>query len=232
MKQTLPLMTIRDSVLFPGTDLSVQIARPFTLASVRHAIKNGGLLVVATQRLVEQNDAPALEQVFTAACLCRITDHVEFPDDSMKLRVVGEARVEIEALQDVDGIRHGLVETRPWLVEEKISSPDRYRLLDLAAKLRTPNNRERLYDLTEALKRVDDLPEFASRLAPLMYRSTAQAHPLTLEEIKEGVFRIDTLSGEEKIKINVGLARINELLAEDTAAGALAKMTALLDVTT
>lgn len=51
---------------------------------------------------------------------------------------------------------------------------------------------------------------------------------LTLEQIREGIFIIDTLTEEEKKTININLARIHEVLAGNDLNQSLKKIEVLL----
>jgi len=72
MKISIPFMSVRDVVLFPGNPMPLQIGRPFTIASVKKALDDfDGQMVVTAQRAIEMNDKPDLKQVFSVVKLKR-----------------------------------------------------------------------------------------------------------------------------------------------------------------
>jgi ATP-dependent Lon protease len=230
MTQTIPLMTVRDCVIFPGTELTLQIGRPFTIASIKKALASkSGQLIVGTQRAIEQNEAPNLDQVFPTACLCRIDDFVEFPDTSMKINIIGESRFTVESLVDVEGVRHGSGTVSPWFdTGVSLDSQVKQKILEKVTHLYGEKHKQRVDALVAAANKTTSLSKFAALVSPVLYRSTAQSRPLTLDEIKQGVFLVDTFTSQEREKINVGLARLNELLSENSATKLLQKIETLL----
>ena len=52
----LPLLSVRNTVLFPGTTLPLNVGRARSLAAVRLAARGGALLAVLTQRVAQDDD--------------------------------------------------------------------------------------------------------------------------------------------------------------------------------
>lgn len=79
-----------------------------------------------------------------------------------------------------------------------------------------------------SIEQTEDSFEFISRMGHLLSKNIVQKKELSLEQIRKGVFLIDTLSNDEKKLINLNLARIQEILESDHATGALKKIETLL----
>src|SRR5690242_8477044 len=106
MKNMIPFMSVRDVVVFPGNPMPLQIGRPFTIASIKKALKDfDGKMVVTAQRAIEMNEKPDLEEIFSVGCICNIEESVEFPDGAMKILVSPQTRVKIKKLQDIEDSR-------------------------------------------------------------------------------------------------------------------------------
>jgi len=78
------------------------------------------------------------------------------------------------------------------------------------------------------MDKITTLPDFVSQLAPALQRLAGQTRGQSLEEIKKGIFFVDTYSEVERSKINVGCARMNEILSEDSSQKVFEKIDALL----
>ena len=93
----LPVLPVRDAVVFPGLNVPLVIGRPASLAALDQA-GQGGFLVVATQK-DPTTETPGLEDLHPVACVTRV------------LRIVDARR------EGKQAIVMGLVRTRFRLVE-------------------------------------------------------------------------------------------------------------------
>ncbi len=112
--EVLPLLPVRDAVVFPGVTRPLAIGRAKSLAALA-AAGQGGLLVIASQREAETED-PRLEDLHPIACIVRVARVIDARGDGKQAIVVGVARarlvdavaydpcvrVRIEALEEVD----------------------------------------------------------------------------------------------------------------------------------
>ena len=106
---------------------------------------------------------------------------------------------------------------------------DTRKFLEKITRLYGEKHKQRVEALVTAANKTTSLSKFAALISPVLYKSTAQSRPLTLDEIKQGVFLVDTFTSQEREKINVGLARLNELLSENSVPKLLEKIEALLN---
>lgn len=92
----MPLVTIRDAVVFPGAVLPLDIARPRSLAGVAHALsQQPPLFVVATQRDARTGD-PTLDGLYEVACavvVLKATRETREESGALSVIVQGVARV-------------------------------------------------------------------------------------------------------------------------------------------
>ena len=112
--EVLPLLPVRDAVVFPGVTRPLAIGRAKSLAALA-AAGQGGLLVIASQREAETED-PRLADLHPVACIVRVARVIDARGDGKQAIVVGVARarlvdavayepcvrVRIEALPEVD----------------------------------------------------------------------------------------------------------------------------------
>ena len=86
----LPLLPVRDAVVFPGVTRPLAIGRPKSLAALARA-GQGGLLVIASQRDAETED-PGIAELYPVACIVRVARVIDARGDGKQAIVVGVAR--------------------------------------------------------------------------------------------------------------------------------------------
>ncbi len=90
----LPILPLRNMVLFPGVLVPVAVARPKSLKLIRKAKENDGLIGVCTQidKMVED---PTINQLFDTGVVAKIVRILEMPDGNTTAIVEGKKRFKI-----------------------------------------------------------------------------------------------------------------------------------------
>jgi ATP-dependent Lon protease len=89
----LPILPVRDAVVFPGMNVPLSVGRPRSLAALEEA-GDGGFLVVATQKSPETEE-PGLEDLHPIACILRIVRVVDARGQARQALVMGLARTRL-----------------------------------------------------------------------------------------------------------------------------------------
>jgi ATP-dependent Lon protease len=89
----LPLLPVRDVVVFPGVTVPLSIGRPKSLAALERA-GEGGFMIVATQRDPGTED-PALDELFPVACVVRVLRVIDSRVGGKQAIVVGVVRTRL-----------------------------------------------------------------------------------------------------------------------------------------
>jgi len=99
----LPVLPVRDVVVFPGVTVPLAIGRPRSLAALEEA-GQGGFMIVATQRDPSTED-PGLEDLHPVGCVVRVLRVIEARRDGKQAIVVGAVRTRLQApvLSEGDG---------------------------------------------------------------------------------------------------------------------------------
>ncbi|RIL07911.1 MAG: endopeptidase La [Proteobacteria bacterium] len=168
----LPLLPVRDAVVFPGVTRPLAIGRAKSLAALARA-GQGGLLVIASQREAETED-PELADLYPTACIVRVARIVDARGEGKQAIVVGVARTTLA--QAVANEPCLLVRVTP-LSEVDEPSPDR----DAAWK-QVIAKAQRIIDLREDLP--DEWKTFVAGLPSpgLLTDLVASTLPLAPEE--------------------------------------------------
>ncbi len=95
LPSVLPVLPVRDVVVFPGVTVPLAIGRPGSLAALQRA-GQGGFLVVATQR-DPALDEPALDDLHRVACVARVVRVIDARRDGKQAIVVGVVRTRLPA---------------------------------------------------------------------------------------------------------------------------------------
>jgi ATP-dependent Lon protease len=113
----LPVLPVRNTVVFPGNTVPLSVGRPASLAAVRDAAKAGGLLAVVTQRVADV-EHPAVEDLFDAGCVTKIL-HVVEAEAGLSVVVVGLARFEVLDLSERESVQRVRLHVTPDLLHER-----------------------------------------------------------------------------------------------------------------
>jgi ATP-dependent Lon protease len=89
----LPVLPVRDVVVFPGVTVPLAIGRPRSLAALDQA-GQGGFMIVATQR-DPATEEPTLDDLFPVACVVRVMRIIDARRDGKQAIVVGVVRTRL-----------------------------------------------------------------------------------------------------------------------------------------
>ena len=99
--EVLPLMAIRDIVLFPGMVIPLFVGRERSLAAVSTALEGEKLLALVTQKDPMDED-PSPERLYRVGVVGLIIRTFKLPEDRLKVLVQVLARAEIEEFLQID----------------------------------------------------------------------------------------------------------------------------------
>src|SRR5262245_2101298 len=103
-KTLLPVLPVRNLVLYPGTVVPVRVGRPRSIAATRRATEKGNWVLVVTTRESEDEKEATPEQLYHVGTLARIEKTRGNPKDGYQLVIRGEARYRIDEFQLSEGM--------------------------------------------------------------------------------------------------------------------------------
>ena len=113
---TIPILPLRNMVLFPGVALSVIIGRPKSMRLIKEAVHKKSLIGVVCQKEMGTED-PILEDLYTTGVIADIVRVLEMPDGSTTVILQGKKRFELNELTETDPYLSGkitvLEDTKP-----------------------------------------------------------------------------------------------------------------------
>ena len=99
VKINLPLLPLRDIVVFPSMVIPLFVGRDKSITALNEVMKKDKKIILATQKNSEVDD-PKKEDVFNYGCESSILQLLKLPDGTVKVLVEGNKRVQIGDFKD------------------------------------------------------------------------------------------------------------------------------------
>ena len=116
--ETIPILPLRNMVLFPGVALPVVVGRPKSMRLIKEAVRSKSLLGVVCQKEMDTED-PGYGDLYTTGVVADIVRVIEMPDGSTTVILQGKKRFFLESLEEMEPYLTGKIK----LLEDKV--PDR-----------------------------------------------------------------------------------------------------------
>src|SRR5436305_5392067 len=151
----LPVLPLRDTVLFPNSFMPLAVAREASVRLVEEANLAGRLIGVFTQREAALEE-PLQDDLYPVGTVTHIHKMFKLPDGSLRLIVQGLARVTLEEIVATDPYLRGRVSA----ANEGTNDDDRLEIDALARNIKT--NFQQVVSLSPLLS--DDLQTLATNI--------------------------------------------------------------------
>lgn len=110
MTQTLPLIPLRDVVVYPHMVIPLFVGRQNSIDALEQAMAADKAIVVVAQKSAAVDD-PQITDLFEVGTSARILQLLKLPDGTVKVLVEGEQRVAIEEVAETSGFFTAKVRT-------------------------------------------------------------------------------------------------------------------------
>ena len=97
----LPLLPLRDVVVFPHMVIPLFVGRPRSIKALELAMESGNNIMLVAQKSAGKDD-PAPEDLYEIACAASILQMLKLPDGTVKVLVEGLQRARIQQVQDAE----------------------------------------------------------------------------------------------------------------------------------
>jgi len=101
LKSNLPLLPLRDIVVFPSMVIPLFVGRDKSITALNEVMKHNKKIILVTQKNSEVDD-PKKTDVFMYGCESNILQLLKLPDGTVKVLVEGNKRVKIVDFKDDD----------------------------------------------------------------------------------------------------------------------------------
>ncbi|MDD3715945.1 MAG: endopeptidase La, partial [Candidatus Marinimicrobia bacterium] len=117
----MPLMPLRNTVLFPKQMIPLYIGRIHSLRLMNDILKEDKLFIVVTQKDISVEN-PGEDDLYKYGTLTRVVKIIQMPDTSRSVMVQGLARVKIHNITRKEPYYHAVVERIREVYEDNIES--------------------------------------------------------------------------------------------------------------
>ena len=201
--ETLPMVPLRDVVVFPHMMMPFVIGRPSSTRALEHALMKDKRIFLAAQQDAVTDD-PQPKDIYTMGCVANIVQSLKLPDGNIKVLVEGLERARAIEWKEDKGFYRVVAKVLP---KQDDSSDDLESTMSRAVSLfeqyvKLSNNLH--YDAMIAAVRVDDASKLADTIAAHLTVSVEEKQNL-LEIISplERLVRIISLLETEVDKLQV-----------------------------
>ena len=101
----LPLVALRETVIFPEMIVPLQVGREKSVAALNAATESGGPIALVTQRQPEQEEIGDPSELYSIGTIAKIAQVVQLQDGTVRAIVQGQGRIRV----------HGFSQTSPYL---------------------------------------------------------------------------------------------------------------------
>jgi len=98
---TLPLLPLRDVVVFPHMVIPLFVGRPKSIKALEAAMEAGRQIMLVAQKAAGK-DEPKPEDMFEVGCVSSILQMLKLPDGTVKVLVEGVQRAETQTIHDTE----------------------------------------------------------------------------------------------------------------------------------
>jgi ATP-dependent Lon protease len=190
--ETLPIVPLRDVVVFPHMMMPFAIGRPASMRALEHALAKDKKIFLAAQHDASTDD-PAPQDIYTMGCVANIVQSLKLPDGNVKVLVEGVDRARAVEWKEDKGFYRVVVKIIPKLkdtagdVESAMS-----RVVSLFEQYVKLSNTLH-YDAMISAVRVEDPGKLADTIASHLAVSVDEKQNLL--EIISPLERLNRISG-------------------------------------
>lgn len=92
----IPLIALRNTVLFPNVVLPITVAREKSIQAITEAQKSGKWIGVVAQK-DGNNEDPGTDEIYTTGTLAKIVKQIKMPDGNTTIFIMGRMRFNVES---------------------------------------------------------------------------------------------------------------------------------------
>jgi ATP-dependent Lon protease len=97
----LPLLPLRDVVVFPHMVIPLFVGRPKSIKALEAAMEQGKSIMLAAQKTAAK-DEPSADDIYEIGCVANILQMLKLPDGTVKVLVEGAQRARIQSISELD----------------------------------------------------------------------------------------------------------------------------------
>jgi len=197
--ETLPIVPLRDVVVFPHMMMPFVIGRPSSTRALEHALLKDKRIFLAAQHDASVDD-PRPEDIYTMGCVANVVQSLKLPDGNIKVLVEGVDRARAVEWKEDKGFYRVVVKVLPKPREASSEAESTMsRVVSLFEQyVKLSNNLH--YDAMVAAVRVDDPGKLADTIAAHLVVGVDEKQNLL--EIIAPIERLNRIAGILEIEVD------------------------------
>src|SRR5882672_4273129 len=197
--ETLPIVPLRDVVVFPHMMMPFVIGRPSSTRALEHALLKDKRIFLAAQHDASVDD-PRPEDIFTMGCVANVVQSLKLPDGNIKVLVEGVDRARAVEWKEDKGFYRVVVKV---LAKQRETGADAEQTMSRVVSLfeqyvKLSNNLH--YDAMIAAVHVDDPGKLADTIAAHLLIGVDEKQNLL--EIISPIERLNRIAGILEIEVD------------------------------
>ena len=197
----LPVMALRDAVLFPFAIIPLTVGREISVRAVDEALSGNRLIMLLTQR-DSQTESPTPEELYQTGCVAVIMRMLKLPDGTTRILIQGLSRARVDYFPRTEPF----FEARLTRLEEPSPGPTEFEAQAFVRSIR------------QGLERVSTM---GKQISPEVILITSSLDdPLRLADLAASNLGLDVTDAQEVLETIDGLPRlrrVHELLERELA---------------
>ena len=198
--KVLPLMPLRELVVFPQTAVPLFIGRTKSIIAVEKAFQRDKLIFLSAQK-DPKIDSPVPEDIYRVGTICRILQLVRLPDNTLKVLVEGLARGRIVRYLATEEYFSVEIEEMNEVLEDDAETIALMNLCKEALEEYAQYNKKLNQETVSNLLTLDSPLEFVDRLSALLnLKVEVKQKLLEITSVKK---RLETVLGHLRSEIEI-----------------------------
>jgi len=198
--KVLPLMPLRELVVFPQTAVPLFIGRTKSIIAVEKAFQRDKLIFLSAQK-DPKIDSPVPEDIYRVGTICRILQLVRLPDNTLKVLVEGLARGRIVRYLTTEEYFSVEIEEMNEVLEDDAETIALMNLCKEALEEYAQYNKKLNQETVSNLLTLDSPLEFVDRLSALLnLKVEVKQKLLEITSVKK---RLETVLGHLRSEIEI-----------------------------
>lgn len=204
----LPLLPLRDMVIFPSMVAPLFVGREKSISAIEEAMKKNKVIMMATQKDARQDD-PESDNIYRTGTVCSIIQMMRMPDGTVKVLVEGKRKARITHYVPGDNYFQVLVDYIAPEMEDRVKIEAVSRNVKASFEKYVKLSKKLPSELLMTVSGIDDYEKLADTISghlPLKIEDKQELlETLSLAEILEKIYshlegEIEILEVEKRIR--------------------------------
>ena len=198
----LPLLPLRDVVVFPHMVIPLFVGRPKSIKALEAAMESDRRIMLVAQKTAAK-DEPSVSDMFDVGCISTILQMLKLPDGTVKVLVEGQQRARVNHIDD--GESHFTANTTPVVAVTPVLKTTEIEALRRAVMQQFDQyvklNKKIPPEILTSISSIDDPGRLADTIAAhLPLKLDSKQVVLDLSDVRE---RLENLYGQLEREVDI-----------------------------